>query len=84
MESSEYYQAPQVRARIREYCGARVDTPGSVTARFLVVDGRATLGLGIPRRETVASPQELDQALARSADVFRSVGPGIGAGDAGC
>jgi hypothetical protein len=66
-----YYRVPDVRARLAEFCGTSRDA--DCTARFLVVDGNATHGLGFPGKENVSSRLNLDSLLTHGLDVFRSL-----------
>lgn len=67
-----YYQSPQVRNRIMEFCGCS-GTADSCTARFLVGNGHTVLGYGIPENKDIREPAQIGQILEQGIDIFRSL-----------
>lgn len=70
---ADYYQSPNIHARLIEYLGGTGRDAKSCTAQFLVAGRHITDGLGIPGRGQVMSPSRLYSALASNADVYRSL-----------
>lgn len=69
----DLYQFPAIRSRLIEYCGGRNDDPSTCTAKFLIGNGETIRGAGIPTRDVIYSPRQLDTIISREIDVFRSV-----------
>lgn len=72
-EATDYYELPDVRQRIREYCGARAGREDGLTCEFLVGYGEQLLRQGSDTPRCVRRVEQFDEILRDGLDVSRSM-----------
>ena len=69
----EYYQDPEVRERIAEYCGGTAREPELCTAEYIVGYGEAFLGVPAPEPYISTPTSGFNYILDKGVDFFRSL-----------
>ena len=70
---SEYYQDPEVRERIAEYCGGSAREPEQFSAEYVVGYGEALLGIPAPEPYISQPKSGFGEMLNQGLDIFRSI-----------